>query len=501
MVRTLTCPPGCRTALLLALLAACDSASSPRTSAPDGSPDVGHDAGADAGPPVSTVLHADGRYLRDAQGAVVLLRGLNVAGDSKVPPFRPIDDPKLLDPLPGWGVNVVRLLFTWEALEAERGVYDETYLRYYEGVLDALHARGIRAIVDVHQDAFSRFATDGCGEGMPKWALSPDVLPDEPDNGPDCKLWGFKGVTDEDTKRSWRDFYADTNGVRTDYLAMLELLATRFGAHPSVLGYDMLNEPFGDEVTELAPLYEDGARALRKHDPDAILFVSPQVLTSSGPDTKLPMLSFDNFVYAPHYYDGGVVFSDTWQGTSVKAPMDTMFNAAERLGAPLLLAEFGGPPHVTNIEDYVGAFYAECDARFVSATQWTFVAHWSEEKKDGWNMEDFSIVDANGKLRANFRVRPYAARIAGEPKTFVSTDGPSVELTWTHEPGLGATRLFAPQAALFDGQVYAETAGDLTCSYDSSLLHVSCRSASAGEKRVHLRPCQAGESCLAVAQR
>ena len=47
-------------------------------------------------------LHIDGRHFKDAQGGVVMLRGFNVAGDSKVPPFTSITDETQLDPLPGW---------------------------------------------------------------------------------------------------------------------------------------------------------------------------------------------------------------------------------------------------------------------------------------------------------------------------------------------------------------------------------------------------------------
>jgi hypothetical protein len=54
------------------------------------------------------------------------------------------------------------------------------------------------------------------------------------------------------------------------------LRAETFAGNPAVLGYDLLNEPYGDEVTEIAPLYEDIAVRIRKHDSSAILFVQPQ---------------------------------------------------------------------------------------------------------------------------------------------------------------------------------------------------------------------------------
>lgn len=53
--------------------------------------------------------------------------------------------------------------------------------------------------------------------------------------------------------------------------------AERFADNPAILGYDMLNEPFGDEVKQISPLYEDIAARIRKHDQKAILFIEPQV--------------------------------------------------------------------------------------------------------------------------------------------------------------------------------------------------------------------------------
>src|SRR5262249_5285215 len=110
---------------------------------------------------------------------------------------------------------------------------------------------------------FSRYTLGGCGEGFPHWALSKSITPSTPLNTKDCSGWGLKLFTDGDMKKCFDDFYADTDQVRSRFITMLSLVSTRLADHPAVIGYDILNEPVGDEKTQLAPLYEDGEKALR----------------------------------------------------------------------------------------------------------------------------------------------------------------------------------------------------------------------------------------------
>jgi hypothetical protein len=129
------------------------------------------------------------------------------------------------------------------------------------------------------------------------------------------------------------------------------------------------------------------------------------------------------------------------------------------------------------------------------------VAHWDPVKKDGWNTEDFSIVEGD-TLRQTYWVRPYPARIAGAPGSFAVAQQPaaSVELAWTHEPALGATRLFAPFQPLFGAQAFVETASDVSCAYEPDRRHLRCTSGTAGDKRIILRECAQGEACVTISE-
>lgn len=110
---------------------------------------------------------------KDEHGRQVLFHGVNVI--YKIAPFIPSDgnftidtslDDEDIDNLHKWGMNFVRLGVTWEAVERQPGVYNETYLDEIETLINKLGAKGIHTLVDMHQDVLSRTT---CGEGMPNF--------------------------------------------------------------------------------------------------------------------------------------------------------------------------------------------------------------------------------------------------------------------------------------------------------------------------------------------
>ncbi|HNY16963.1 MAG TPA: cellulase family glycosylhydrolase [Treponemataceae bacterium] len=128
----------------------------------------------------------DGIHIRDRAGRIVILRGCNLGGDSKVP-FAPAGNPLSYDvsftgrPFPesdadahfarlaGWGFTFIRLVVTWEAVEhAGPGIYDEDYLAYLRNVIKKGEERGLSFFIDPHQDAWSRWTG---GDGAPGWTL------------------------------------------------------------------------------------------------------------------------------------------------------------------------------------------------------------------------------------------------------------------------------------------------------------------------------------------
>ncbi len=112
------------------------------------------------------MISTQGPWFVDEHGRTLILRGVNLAGSSKVPiglpthrldgffdhrhvsfvgrPFPLADAGEHFACLREWGLTFVRLVVTWEAIEhAGPGQYDEAYLDYLVEVIEAARQYGI----------------------------------------------------------------------------------------------------------------------------------------------------------------------------------------------------------------------------------------------------------------------------------------------------------------------------------------------------------------------
>jgi endoglycosylceramidase len=440
------------------------------------------------------MLHVQGRHFVGPDGRVVLLRGVNLGGDGKLPPFPTLEDPAVLDRLAALGFNAIRLPFTWEAYEPEPGCYDEGYLARQVDVAAAAWARGLYVIVDIHQDGFARTVSRGCGDGFPLWAVSPRAPTYPPDHGRSHKDWALLVLTDTGTHRSFADFYADLRGVRTHYLIMLGRVAGAFAAVPGVVGYDPLNEPLGDERREIAPLYRDAAAALRARHPSAILFLQGRGTTAVGLHSRLPHPGLDNIAFAPHYYKPMAIVREHGGGRTdvIDRAFRLMEAKAAEWGVPLLVGEFGISGGARRAGEYVDYLYDRLDGVLGSALQWTVAPRWTPQTGDGWNGEDFSLFDGTGRPRPNYRPRPYPRRVAGVPLCFHFQAAapprgcPRLEFAWAHQPGLGPTEIVVPAGLFPRGARSRVEPADTACLWDESRRLLTCEAPRATTVRVVL---------------
>ena len=141
------------------------------------------------------------------------------------------------------GFELMRLGFTWEAVEPEPGVYNDEYLESVRTMLDMCEQNGVYVFLDMHQDLYSGFG-DGPGDGAPAWAtLTGKYKYKKP-----RFVWAEGYFWGRAVHTAFDDFWANAvvngRGLQDWYADMWAHVAAVLGDHPAVIGFDMLNEPF-----------------------------------------------------------------------------------------------------------------------------------------------------------------------------------------------------------------------------------------------------------------
>ncbi|ATQ41465.1 glycoside hydrolase family 5 protein [Caulobacter mirabilis] len=346
-------------------------------------------------------IRVHGPLFLDRHGRQVILRGVNLGGDTKVPwpgggtevpsdfsdhrtvsfvgrpfPLNEADDH--LARIAGWGFNVLRLLTTWEAVEhAGPGRYDEEYLDYLVQVAAKAGEHGLQVFIDFHQDVWARMSG---GDGAPGWTFEavgldfrrfhaaeaalvmqnaydygsgerrqtayPQMVWSSnyrlPANGVMWSLfWGGRFFTPdfEIEGRNVQDF------LQGRYLGAMDAVARRVKDLPNVIGFDTLNEPgFGWFGTGLS------YRHLRKTEANRLL---PQDGPALSPGDQLAMLA-GRAVTAPVIKGGEVVGERTMNPGGVRVWIGE--DPFERHLREDLFTHFGG--HELSLsEDGYGPFF------------------------------------------------------------------------------------------------------------------------------------------------
>ncbi|MEL7433291.1 MAG: cellulase family glycosylhydrolase, partial [Chloroflexota bacterium] len=238
-------------------------------------------------------LKKDGIYFKDAQGRVRILHGVNLSGATKVPylpdgathildeerffehrnisfigrPFPLEDADEHYRRLKSWGLDFLRFLVTWEAIEhAGPGLYDEACLQYLEAVIEKAAEYDITIFIDFHQDVWSRFSG---GDGAPGWTLEKvgfdmrhfkatgaAIVNQTYGNPFPRMIWAsnykklasatmftlFFGGNDF-APATKIDGQSAQDYLQGHYLNMMRTVAGRLKDKTNVLGYDLINEP------------------------------------------------------------------------------------------------------------------------------------------------------------------------------------------------------------------------------------------------------------------
>jgi endoglycosylceramidase len=381
-------------------------------------------------------LKADGTLLRDGLGRVVFLRGVDAGGRSKFSPYVPFDygDGQYaqalgayMDRAASWGIDAMRVPFTWAALEPVQGQDDADWLSRYQQFLDAAWARGIWTVVDFHQDVYSE---SFCGDGFPSW-----TIPDAPAPHHDCLHWAVEYFGDKDVAQAFDVFWAAGSPVQAEYLAAWDVMIARFQNEPGVLGFEPINEPASGsenqakfEATTLTAFFSAMVPHFRSLAPQSLVFVDAPGIDSVGATTSMTRPTGDGLVFAPHYYP----ISNA--NPSVAFPgIESWASVGAQWNVPVFLGEFGVSHDVDGALDYINAHFAALDALGMGGTEWEYSV-----SADAWNSESDGVVASDGTEYpvAQALVRPFARAVAGD----------SIAQAW--DPDAGAFTLsYAPSAS------------------------------------------------------
>jgi endoglycosylceramidase len=384
------------------------------------------DAHAHARGPVPP-LGSDGRWITDARGRVVQLRGVNEVAKSA--PYYPSafgfgeDDARFLDQ---HGFNVVRLGVDFRGLMPEPGVVEHGYIDRLADTVRQLGRRGIFVLIDFHQDGF---APKYNGNGLPDWMAVDDGLP----NPPDAVFPGYY-FQNPALQRAFESLWANRAGpggigLHDYFAAGVDAVARRFARSRRVLGYDVLNEPFPGsgwpqclaaggcpelERDLLGPFNAAVTDAIRRRTDEQLVFVEPFLLFNAGAaPTSLPGADSGN----------GLSFHSYAAPALEPAVVDHAVAAAERDAAPLVATEFGATTDAATLERQTAGF----DARLVP---WIFWAYNESVIDDPLAPASLDNLASPAGFRA--LVRPYPEVIAGTPTSLAFDPGTrTFELAYT----------------------------------------------------------------------
>ena len=469
-------PQSCRSALAVLVLAVlCGSSTAPPSSAQS----------------LQGSLRSDGQFVRDRFGRVALLRGMNYSGLEFGNFFSRPRPPEEADfaQMAGWGVNVIRLPIAWRYLEPEPGRIDVSYLTdQVDRVIELARRHGIDVVIDMHQFNWSPCVG---GLGAPAWTCANQGYP-QGQGGAFLAQIDF-----------WNGALAPDGRPLTEHLIdVWEVVASHYRASPSVIGFNLFNEPFGIpsdpavpsfEKSQLYPFYRKAVARIRGVGAGQMIVLDPPVTRNVGFRVRPQPIDDPNLLFAPHLYTGNGGADDVgYNGDRSAVDRDyaqAIVEAGEQKGV-LWIGEYGGvvytPAFLTATELFVRHSLEEQEERFVGSVWWAYFP----------SDNGFSIVDAAGREKgqvADLWTRPYPLRTAGVPKSLhYDPDTHELEYVFNEDRTRfipDPTVLFVPLVRHYPGGVAIETSPGDVATLDAATNRITLRRSRANaEHRIRLRP-------------
>jgi len=192
-------------------------------------------------------ITTQGMRLLDELGREQIFHGINLKGDNRIDEAITWLDEDFFRRSKELGFRLLRLGIGWKDYEPEHGQYNEALLQKIDRLFDWAAKYDVYIFFDMHQDLYSAFA-DNVGNGAPAWATVTDGIK----RGKTHFVWGEGYFWDRAVHRAfdnfWRNTPVDGKGLQDHFAALWQMLARRYGDHPALFGWDLLNEPHPGKV-------------------------------------------------------------------------------------------------------------------------------------------------------------------------------------------------------------------------------------------------------------
>lgn len=196
-------------------------------------------------------LKTKGQTFIDSNGRQVILSGINLISKNPKEDYIPAPGREIFKQFSNWGFNCIRLGIIWDGLEPEPGKYNEKYFEELDKRIKWAGENGLYIFLDMHQDLYgSKFS-----DGAPAWATIDEGKPHQ-----QGAIWSDSYLISQAVQTAFDNFWKnapapDGTGLQDHYANLWKYIAHRYADNTTVIGYDIMNEPFmGSSAQTVMPL-------------------------------------------------------------------------------------------------------------------------------------------------------------------------------------------------------------------------------------------------------
>lgn len=349
-----------------------------------------------------------------------------------------------------YGLNSVRLFWNWNAIEPDSAVFASNKLDSIVKVVETFTNECIYVVLAVNGTATS--SQDKLrGTWQAPYGNAQDI-PTLPGNA--------NPAQQEATRRFWD--YKHYPYLQDEFIKASKYIAEKLKNNPYVLGYDIINEPWGDGLvttvlntnleSQLLPnFYEKYITAMRATEQNKYIFFEPSVMFNTrelaGFQTKLPVINdtrngAKHLSFAPHCYLADLAIHDPATTNSIRntytqylADLKNKYTVIQqKQQVPIYIGEWASIDYTVfpDWENFLNNHMAAFDELKAS---WSYFGYFPSNPDD---------MSENPALNVATRIYPRAT--AGDLKSFSYQPSSKVfKMTFTSNGAISQpTEIFVP---------------------------------------------------------